>query len=130
MIPEFEELEELRLPYLRADGAYDAGILVIASRYAQMAAIRRDDVERLTAEVKWLQDYGRIPQLEALLLEARQDLVRQHDGERYESLEQILEWQARVDAAMGKLQHKSLAHQPSYVPPPADPLLAKPEKNR
>ena len=120
MILEFEELNELRLTYLRPDGSYDAGILVLASRYAQMAAIRRDDVERLTAEVKWLQDYGRIPQLEALLRDVG-PCVR-HCDQHAASLA------GRIDAAVGPTEYT--VHHPSYVAPPADPLLAKPEKHR
>ena len=86
-------------------------------------AALRDRIEHLTAEVKWLQDYGRLPQLEALLREAVGWLTFQ-GGQRAK-----LELAARIDAALGSFS--SLAHEPSYVPPPADPLLANPiEKKR
>jgi hypothetical protein len=80
------------------------------------------EVERLDTEVIWLQDYGRIPQLEALLREAVGWLTFQ-GGQRAK-----LELAARIDAFLGSFS--SLARQPSYVPPPVDPLLAKPEKHR
>lgn len=39
-----DELDQLRMPYLQADGSYAAGILDVAARYASMAQRLREEL--------------------------------------------------------------------------------------
>jgi len=86
----------------------------------ELANDLQKEVERLDTEVIWLQDYGRIPQLEALL-RAIGPCVRHCD-------QHAASFAGRIDAALGPTEYT--VHHPSYVVPPADPQLANPEKHR
>ena len=56
MTPELLELANLSMPYLRADGTYDPGILDIAARYAQIAATRRERESDIVSDLLDLLD--------------------------------------------------------------------------
>jgi hypothetical protein len=73
MTPELLELEALSAPHLRADGTYDAGIIQIAARYAQMAAENRRQLELRIADLEESEEM--IVQRDRLLISCQAALV-------------------------------------------------------